>query len=123
MLLLSTQPDIVFYGQSLPEIFFERLKVDFPQCDLLLIMGTSLVVQPFASLVNHVKSNVPRILINRERAGEFLKYDRQFSLRPGLAEKSSNRDIFLQGDSDKIVTEITEKLGWSEELEKLNKRF
>ncbi|VDM62151.1 unnamed protein product [Angiostrongylus costaricensis] len=27
---------------------------DFPKCDLLLIMGTSLVVQPFANLVNEV---------------------------------------------------------------------
>ena len=82
-------------------------------------MGTSLVVHPFASLVNRVKSNVPRILINRERVGEFMH--RPFSLRP--SEKAGERDIFLQGDSDKIVTEIAEKLGWSDELEKLNKRF
>lgn len=117
------QPDIVFYGQKLPEIFFERLETDFPQCDLLLIMGTSLVVQPFASLVNQVNSNVPRILINRERAGEFLKYDSQSSPRTGLTDKGSDRDIFLQGDSDKIVLEIAEQLGWSDDLEKLNKRF
>ena len=100
------------------------METDFPQCDLLLIMGTSLVVQPFASLVNRVKPNVPRILINRERVGEFVRsYDRPFGqLRPGLAEKGSDRDIFLQGDSDKIVIEITEKLGWASELEKLNNK-
>lgn len=87
-------------------------------------MGTSLVVQPFASLVNQVNSNVPRILINRERVGEFIKYDRHsVSPRTGLTDKASDRDIFLQGDSDKIVLEIVEKLGWSDDLERLNKRF
>jgi hypothetical protein len=33
-------------------------------------MGTSLKVQPFASLVGRVGSDVPRLLVNRERVGE-----------------------------------------------------
>ena len=102
-------------------MFFDRLEEDFPQCDLLLIIGTSLVVQPFASLVNNVKPNVPRILINRERTGEFLKYDCYLSLRNGIADKC-DRDIFLQGESDKIIAEIAEKLGWKEDLDKLNSK-
>ena len=44
------KPDIVFFGENLPERFFERLK-DLQQADLLIILGTSLVVQPFASLI------------------------------------------------------------------------
>ena len=32
--------------------------------------GTSLKVQPFASLVGRVASDVPRLLVNRERVGE-----------------------------------------------------
>ncbi|XP_042201331.1 NAD-dependent protein deacetylase sirtuin-2 isoform X2 [Callorhinchus milii] len=46
------KPDIVFFGEGLPEKFFEAMQMDFPSCDLLMIMGTSLQVQPFASLVN-----------------------------------------------------------------------
>ena len=38
------------------------------RCDLLLVMGTSLVVQPFASLVDRVPPDCPRLLINREKA-------------------------------------------------------
>uniref|UniRef100_A0A671KL47 NAD-dependent protein deacetylase sirtuin-2 n=1 Tax=Sinocyclocheilus anshuiensis TaxID=1608454 RepID=A0A671KL47_9TELE len=44
--------DIVFFGENLPDRFFTSMKMDFPRCDLLIIMGTSLQVQPFASLVS-----------------------------------------------------------------------
>lgn len=37
------KPDIVFFGEDLPKRFYYYLK-DFPKCDLLLIMGTSLEV-------------------------------------------------------------------------------
>ncbi len=37
------------------------------RCDLLVVMGTSLVVQPFASLVDRVPPDCPRLLINREK--------------------------------------------------------
>ncbi len=46
------KPDIVFFGESLPQRFFQLVQQDFQQCDLLIIMGTSLTVQPFASLVS-----------------------------------------------------------------------
>ncbi|XP_016409760.1 NAD-dependent protein deacetylase sirtuin-2-like [Sinocyclocheilus rhinocerous] len=46
------KPDIVFFGENLPARFFTSMKMDFPRCDLLIIMGTSLQVQPFASLVS-----------------------------------------------------------------------
>ncbi|CAL4127521.1 unnamed protein product, partial [Meganyctiphanes norvegica] len=46
------KPDIIFFGESLPTRFFQLIQSDFPKCDLLIIMGTSLNVQPFASLIN-----------------------------------------------------------------------
>lgn len=48
------KPDAVFFGKSLPERF-RLVEEDFPNCDLLIILGTSLVVQPFASLVDRYK--------------------------------------------------------------------
>lgn len=136
------KPDIVFYGQRLPTVFFEKSEEDFPQCDLLIVIGTSLVVQPFAGLVNEVKANVPRILINRERTGEFLKYDKYLNMRTGCTEKCNERDIFLKGklfiyaikvlfifnhfscigDSDSIIMDMAEKLNWKEDLNKLINR-
>ena len=46
------KPDIVFFGEQLPERFGRLVPADFDACDLLLVMGTSLQVQPFASLVD-----------------------------------------------------------------------
>jgi len=46
------KPDVVFFGENLPARFFDCMQKDFPECDLLIIMGTSLVVQPFSHLVD-----------------------------------------------------------------------
>jgi NAD-dependent deacetylase sirtuin 2 len=64
------KPDIVFFGEQLPLRFHELVSADFPRCDLLVVMGTSLAVQPFASLVGRVPDSCPRLLINLERVGE-----------------------------------------------------
>ena len=45
------KPDIVFFGESLPERFWERVPLDFSAADLLIVMGTSLMVHPFAGLI------------------------------------------------------------------------
>ena len=37
--------------QGLPERFFSLAESDFATADLLIVMGSSLVVQPFASLI------------------------------------------------------------------------
>uniref|UniRef100_A0A2I3HME2 NAD-dependent protein deacetylase sirtuin-2 n=1 Tax=Nomascus leucogenys TaxID=61853 RepID=A0A2I3HME2_NOMLE len=44
------KPDIVFFGESLPAS--RPSPQDFLKVDLLLVMGTSLQVQPFASLIS-----------------------------------------------------------------------
>jgi NAD-dependent deacetylase sirtuin 2 len=46
------KPDIVFFGENLPQKFFDRVEADLKACDLLIVMGTSLTVQPFACLVD-----------------------------------------------------------------------
>ena len=45
------KPDIVFFGESLPSF---HPRPDFSKCDLLIIIGTSLKVNPFASLTSYV---------------------------------------------------------------------
>lgn len=64
------KPRIVFFGESLPYEFHSGIHTDFPKCDLLICMGTSLTVQPFASLIDRVGDNVPRLLINNEPVGK-----------------------------------------------------
>lgn len=62
------KPDVVFFGEGLPERFFDLLD-DFDDVDLAIVAGTSLQVAPFNHLPDMVPLNVPRWLINIERVG------------------------------------------------------
>lgn len=97
------KPDIVFYGEPLPSSFFLN-RQHIKQADLVIVMGTSLTVQPFASLPGDTELGVPRILINKELVGDL-------GSRP--------EDFIMLGDCDEGVQRLTEALGWKEELEKI----
>eukprot|EP01117_Protostelium_nocturnum_P003461 TRINITY_DN144_c1_g1_i2.p1 TRINITY_DN144_c1_g1~~TRINITY_DN144_c1_g1_i2.p1 ORF type:complete len:380 (-),score=94.24 TRINITY_DN144_c1_g1_i2:23-1162(-) len=117
------KPDIVFFGESLPERFHELRHDDFPQCDLLLVIGTSLQVQPFANLIHEVAETVPRFLINREEVGKVDKTLAHLGIvsRRGFryGEKNNYRDVYVGGDCQKSIIEFARLLGWKDELEKL----
>lgn len=66
------KPDVVFFEEHLPEKFFESLHHDAPQAELLIIIGTSLQVHPFASLPLFATVEVPRVVFNRERVGGMM---------------------------------------------------
>ena len=116
------KPDITFFGESLPERFFERL-YDLRRANLLLVMGTSLVVQPFASLIDEVPLDCPRALLNLERVGEtgrgsmFSKFGLDFSEGFDFDSEDS-RDIFCPGAVDKTVRLIAQKCGWEVRVSK-----
>jgi NAD-dependent SIR2 family protein deacetylase len=42
------KPDIVFFGEGLPEIFHDSMAKDKDECDLLIVIGSSLKVRPVA---------------------------------------------------------------------------
>ena len=42
------KPDIVFFGESLPEEFHKQMAADKDVCDLLIVIGSSLKVRPVA---------------------------------------------------------------------------
>ncbi|XP_033735575.1 NAD-dependent protein deacetylase sirtuin-2-like isoform X2 [Pecten maximus] len=117
------KPDIVFFGDTLPKKFAECVEEDFGKCDLLIIMGTSLVVQPFASLSHRVPTNTPRLYINLEKTGtegvsfSFIFFKGGFKFN----DKDNYRDVFWQGTCDEGCFTLTEKLGWKEELTRVVK--
>lgn len=43
------KPDIVFFGESLPQRFYTQRAIDIPRCKVLLVMGTSLSWNPLLS--------------------------------------------------------------------------
>ncbi|XP_063231835.1 NAD-dependent protein deacetylase sirtuin-2-like [Bacillus rossius redtenbacheri] len=110
------KPDIVFFGERLPGRFFALTRSDFSQCDLLIILGSSLVVEPFASLLDLVGKSVPRLLVNREKAGERRGVQRWFRASGGLDFDSGTRDVFWRGECDEGCYQLAGELGWEEEL-------
>ena len=56
------KPDVVLYGESIDGDVFERSVKAIENCDLLIIGGTSLKVQPAASLIT--LTNAPKVVIN-----------------------------------------------------------
>jgi len=97
------KPDIVFYGEDLPPRFFRLLRKDFPKCDLLIVLGTSLLVYPFAGLIHQVDPKVPRLLINRELVGDF-------------DPKGRDGDALYLGDCDAAVATLAALLGWEQDF-------
>ncbi|XP_028331444.1 NAD-dependent protein deacetylase sirtuin-3, mitochondrial [Gouania willdenowi] len=99
------KPDIVFFGEELPRHFLKYL-TDFPLADLLIVMGTSLEVEPFASLAGAVCRSVPRLLINRDPVGPFT-----WSRRA--------QDVTQLGDVVGGMKTLVDALGWKDELDAL----
>ncbi|RDW61426.1 hypothetical protein BP5796_11318 [Coleophoma crateriformis] len=97
------KPDIVFFGEGLPESFFHNIDVP-SMADLVIVMGTSLTVAPFSQLPGLAREGVPRLLFNLERVGDL-------GSRPD--------DVCILGDCDNGVRKLAEALGWGDELEEL----
>lgn len=89
------KPDIVFFGESLPEVFHEKFD-EIQEADLVIVMGTSLKVYPFAFLLTTLSEEVPIVLINREN--------------PGIARENF---LFLPGEIEETIGKLVEDLHWT----------
>ncbi|KAL9938369.1 hypothetical protein V8E36_002992 [Tilletia maclaganii] len=88
------KPDVVFFGEKLPDEFDKLLLEDRDQVDLLLVMGTSLKVAPVSELVSHIPHSTPVVLINRTPVTHVAM------------------DVQLLGDADEIIGWLCRRLGW-----------
>ncbi|EDW03725.1 GH11392 [Drosophila grimshawi] len=89
------KPDIVFFGEGLPDEYHTVMATDKDKCDLLIVIGSSLKVRPVAHIPSSIPGSVPQILINREQL-HHLKFD-----------------VELLGDSDVIINQICQRLSGS----------
>jgi NAD-dependent deacetylase len=89
------RPDVVWFGEMLPEAVFERSIEAAEYCDLFLLVGTSAVVYPAAGLPMTAKGNGAYVVeINTERT-----------------EISDKVDETLLGKAGEILPEIAEEMG------------
>jgi len=97
------KPDIVFFGEGLPYSFFENVTVPL-EADLIIVIGTSLTVYPFAKLPRLAQYGVPRVLFNMDPVGDF-------------GERTD--DVLCMGSCDAGIRKLADELGWRDELERL----
>ena len=84
------KPNVVFYGENLPLRFFQKIQ-ECHDVDLIIIMGTSLKVQPFANIPEVTNPKAFKIVFNMEKVGNY-EYD--------ILEDDS---IFIKGKTDQNV--------------------
>ncbi|KAI8334598.1 DHS-like NAD/FAD-binding domain-containing protein [Chlamydoabsidia padenii] len=101
------KPDITFFGESLPKP------------DLLIVIGTSLQVQPFAALIDNVPDYTPRLLINKDIAGVHHSPHHGFDFKWKYGKK---RDAVILGDCDEGIEKLADLLGWKDELDRLHEK-
>ena len=102
------KPNVVFYGEDLPTRFFEKIE-DSKNVDLIIIMGTSLKVNPFASLPYFTNPDAYKLVFNMEEVGNFgydyLECD----------------DLFIEGKTDKNIIQFLKDTNLFEEFSKFIK--
>ncbi|KAL2755930.1 hypothetical protein ACRALDRAFT_2042173 [Sodiomyces alcalophilus JCM 7366] len=90
------KPDIIFFGEGLPDAFGERLAHhDRDKVDLVLVIGTSMKVTPVSEIVSWLPPHVPQICISLEPITHI------------------NFDIDLVGECDVVVAELCRRAGWT----------
>jgi len=106
----SVKPDVVLFGDQMPRIFFEQQKPDFKKCDLLIILGTSLTVEPFASLIGNGNDKMIRLFINKTKPGKvngLLGFFTSMNM-----DFSKPTDCVELGYCDEIVGKFCKLMGW-----------
>ncbi len=61
------KPDVIFFGEMLDQDLLERGRNDFSKADLVLVLGSSLTVQPAASLpLLAIKNHSKMVIVNSQ---------------------------------------------------------
>jgi len=81
------RPDVVWFGESLPQDVWQKAIIFSSQCDLMIIAGTSLVVSPANTLPIYAKQN-NAILIE---------------INPEKTEMSSEMDLVIRNTSASVL--------------------
>ncbi len=84
------RPDVVWFGESLPEEIWKHAIVQASQCDMMIIAGTSLVVSPANTLPIYAKQNNAYLI----------------EINPEKTEMSSEMDLIINDTSANVLPKI-----------------
>jgi NAD-dependent deacetylase len=84
------RPDVVWFGESLPHDIWKNAIILASQCDLMVIVGTSLVVSPANTLPIYAKQNNATLI----------------EINPEKTEMSSEMNLILRNTSENTIPEF-----------------
>lgn len=87
------RPHIVWFGEAVPMI--EKAAEIIRQCDILLVIGTSLNVYPAAGLINYINFGVPLYLVDPKPISVGYKYYTQIQ-KVATRGMEEFRDIIMK---------------------------
>jgi len=88
------KPDVVFFGEMLPTEVLDAATAYSMHCDLFLVVGSSLVVQPAALMPAYAKEAGARLII----------------VNIGDTPYDSQADILIEGKAGDVMSKIVEKV-------------
>jgi len=88
------RPDVVWFGEPLPQSDFSAALEAADRCDLMLSVGTSATVQPAASLIWEAKASGATII----------------EINPQQTDATSIADVRLGGPAAQILPELTRRV-------------
>ena len=105
------KPDIVFFGEGLPDEFFQALNMlKNEKIDLLIVAGTALAVAPFNKIVELLPESVPKVLFNMNDVFETAGY---------YFDKPDQNRILVKGPCDAGFIKLVQEIGWADEFRAL----
>jgi NAD-dependent deacetylase len=87
------RPDTVLFDECLPDDIFDTAYYACKQCDLMIVVGSSLVVQPACRLVDEIPIPAKLVIINKDKT----PYD-------------SKADLVIRESCGKVLEEAVENL-------------
>jgi NAD-dependent deacetylase len=96
------RPDIVWFGEMLPDDIWERAVAAVEACDVFLVVGTSAVVHPAAGLINLARRRAD--YLSRGEGATVI----EVNLTPTVASEAAH--IGLYGPSGQTLPKVVEML-------------
>ncbi len=84
------RPDVVWFGESLPQDVWQKAIIHANQCDLMIITGTSLVVSPANTLPIYAKQNNAMLI----------------EINPENTQMSSEMDLTIRDTSASVLPKL-----------------
>uniref|UniRef100_A0A7S1MAE3 Deacetylase sirtuin-type domain-containing protein n=1 Tax=Neobodo designis TaxID=312471 RepID=A0A7S1MAE3_NEODS len=122
----TVKPNIVLFNEGIPFGALAQAAADFPRADLLLCIGSTFQVFPFAGLAAKVDDCVPRVLLNLEKvaSGNSASNDAFGTSQKLFAfdDDDNVRDVFVGGPCDDTVKRLAAAVGWMDDLAAFHER-